>query len=172
MVPNTQVGQEPLQLENETADSIETPASARIANRRFGLGAIATVLVALALLANSYRIEDRELAAQRDAEVHGVVVPTVIEGALWSGGQNQTRVLVVVRGVERRTSVFAGHPRLTRGTPVRVAWAPADPARIYIVGVRPWTWWAAKRPLFGTLAGVSLILAVTSLLLDLTFARE
>lgn len=131
---------------------------------RFGFGAVVTTLVALVLLAHSARVDDRERAAQRDAEAHGVVSPAVVEVALWSGEQDRTRVQVVVQGVRRTTSVFVGNQPLTRGMAVRVAWAPADPTRIYIVGRRPWTWWAVMRPLFATIAGVSLLLALTGLL--------
>lgn len=172
MIQNPQISDEAFALEQGRSALIGTTPSARTATRRLGFGALVAALVGLALFANSYRVEDRELAAQHDAETRGVVAPSVIEGALWSGKQDQTRALVIVRGVERRTSVFADHQRLIRGTPVRVAWAPADPARIYLVGVRPWTWWAAMQPLFATIAGVSLLLALTCLVLGVAFARQ
>jgi hypothetical protein len=141
-----------------------------MATRRFGLGAAVAAVAALVLLANAYRVDNRERAAQQDAEAHGVVASAVVEGSM-RNKQDRTRVLVVVQGVERTTAVFANRP-LTRGTAVRVAWAPADPTRIYIVGARPWTWWAAMRPLFLTIAGASLLLAVAGLLLDMAFARR
>ncbi len=138
--------------------------------RRFGL--VITALVALVLLAHGYRVDDRERAAQRDAEAHGVVVPAVVEVSLGGSEQNRPDVQVDIQGVKRATKVFGPNHPLTRGMAVRVAWAPADPTRIYIVGERPWTWWAAMRPLFATIAGVSLLLALTGLLFDFAFARE
>jgi len=162
-------GHEPSNPQNERAVWSGPPASARTSIRRLGFSTLVTAFVGLVLLANSYRVESRELAAQQNAEAHGVVVSTVIEGALWSGRQDQTHILVVVRGVERRTSVFADRQRLIRGTPVRVAWAPADPAHIYLVGVRPWTWWAAMRPMFVTVAAASLSTVLTCFLVGLAF---
>jgi len=159
----------PAQGSNPAGDAT-FPKDTWMATRRFGLGAAVAAVAALVLLANAYRVDNRERAAQQDAEAHGVVASAVVEGSM-RNKQDRTRVLVVVQGVERTTAVFANRP-LTRGTAVRVAWAPADPTRIYIVGARPWTWWAAMRPLFLTIAGASLLLAVAGLLLDLAFARR
>ena len=71
---------------------------------------------------------------------------------------------------ERRSSRITGDSSEVRQCGLRGL--RADPTRVYIVGVRPWTWWAAMRPLFATIAAVSLLLALTSLLFDLAFARE
>lgn len=139
--------------------------------RRFAFGAAVMALVAIVLLAYANHVDNGERAAQRDAEVHGVVVPSVIKGRSLQGRSRRLAVAVVVQGVERTTTVFEERP-LTRGTAVEVAWAPADPSRIYIVGVRPWTWWAAMRPLFRAIAGVSVLVALAGLLLNLKSARE
>lgn len=151
---------------------IENWAMTWMRTPRFGLGAVITGLVALALLAHGYRVDNRERAAQRDAEAHGVVVPAVVEVALGGNEQNRTDVQVDIQGVKRATKVFGPDHPLIRGMAVRVAWAPADPTRIYIVGERPWTWWAAMRPLFATIAFVSLLLALTGLLWNFALARE
>ncbi len=139
--------------------------------RRFGLEAVVTALVALMLLAYANSVDNSERAAQLDAEANGMVVAAVIEGHSFKGRWGRRSARVVVQGVERITAVFEDQP-LTRGTAVRVAWAPADPTRIYIVGARPWTWWATMRPLFRVIAGVALLVALTGLLSNLRFSWE
>lgn len=77
-----------------------------------------------------------------------------------------------VDGRERAAKIFdPGHP-LTRGMTVRVAWTPADPVRIYIIGEHPWTWWVAMRPLFAVIAGVSLMVAFIGFALEFALARS
>jgi hypothetical protein len=142
-----------------------------MACRRFGFGAAITALVALVLLVYGNHVDNRERAAQQEAEAHGVIVPAVVKARYWKGRTSRLRVLVVAQGVERTTTVFEDRP-LIRGTPVQVAWAPADPRRIYIVGVRPWTWWAANRLAFRAIAGVSVLVAFTGLLLNLGSGRK
>jgi hypothetical protein len=100
-----------------------------------------------------------------------VIVPAVVKGRSLNTRQSWVTVLVVVQGVERTTTVFKDEP-LKRGTSVQVAWAPADPTRIYIVGARPWTRWAVTRPLFRAIAGISVLVALAGLLLNLRSARE
>jgi hypothetical protein len=139
--------------------------------RRFGFEAAVTALVALILLTYANSIDNRERAAQQDAEAHGVVVPAVVAGHSLKSRWGRRSVLVVVQGVERTTAVFEDRP-LTRGTPVRVAWVPNDPARIYIVGARPWTWWAQTRPLLRLIAVVSLVVGLGGFLLNTRVAPE
>jgi hypothetical protein len=139
--------------------------------RRFAFGAAVTALVAIVLLAYANHVDNSERAAQRDAEAHGVIVPAVVKGRSLNTRQSWVTVLVVVQGVERTTTVFKDEP-LKRGTSVQVAWAPADPTRIYIVGARPWTRWAVTRPLFRAIAGISVLVALAGLLLNLRSARE
>ena len=157
--------QQPLKRIWEHRAGETSPQMTSIATRQYGLGSVATTVLAFVLLANSYRIDNRERAAQREAEEHGVVASAVIEAVDLESEQRRTRVLVIVRGVAQIATVFSDRP-FTRGTTVRVAWAPDDPARIYIVGTHPWSWWVVQRPLFGTIAGISLLVGLIALMLD------
>ena len=124
------------------------------------------------LLANGYRVDQRERAAQRDAETHGVVVPAVVEVSLGGNEQNRVDVQVALEGVKRATAIFIPSHPFTGGMAVRVAWIRDDPTRIYIVGEHPWTWWAAMRPLFASIAGVSLMLTLTAVVLEFALGRS
>ena len=138
--------------------------------RAYGGGAVLTLLVALALLAQSYRVDARARAAQRDAETRGVIVPGVVEVSLGAADQRQTYVQVDVQGVKRAALIFDPDHPIVRDMIVRVAWVPSDPVHVYIVGERPWTWWASMSRLWGVIAGISGVVALISLLFDLMFS--
>ena len=88
-------------------------------------------------------------------QVHG-------DRVLWHDATDPGRL--IVDGAERRATVFADRP-YTRGMTVDVAYLPSDPARVFIVGATPWTWWAAMRPSFVVLAIVAAAGTLTLLLL-------
>lgn len=122
-------------------------------------------LLALAGIANGYRVEHAAREAQRDAIHSGIITSATVEGSLPSK-QCRTRVRLVVGGVERQVSVFADRP-YTTGTSVDVPYLPGHPGRVFIVGATPWTWWAAMRPLFVTVAIVAGVLLAGSVVLAL-----
>jgi hypothetical protein len=135
--------------------------------RRIKLAAGIAALAALALLAQAYRVDNRDRAAQQDAEAHGMTAPAVVEVSLGGNEQNRTDLMVDVAGVKRTAKIFDPSHPIVRGMALQVAWTPDDPARIYIVGERPWTWWAAMRPLFAAIAVVAVATLLAGLWVDL-----
>jgi hypothetical protein len=122
------------------------------------------LVLALAGLANSYRVE-RDVRAARDEAIRsGVVTSAEVVGSLWSGRQRRLGVRLEVAGVERRVSVVPERS-YPNGTVVSVAYLPDDPERVYIVGAMPWTWWVIQRTTFVLAAIVSFGLFVGSLLI-------
>jgi hypothetical protein len=132
-------------------------------SRRFLLAASLGLLLALGSIANGYRVEDDLLERQGEAIASGIVRDATVDGSL-RDRKRRTSVRITVDGVERRAVVFPDRAYV-QGLRVRIAYLPAEPERIYIVGSTPWSWWAATRPLFALLTFVAAGALVASVVL-------
>lgn len=125
--------------------------------------ALLCLVGALAGVAYGLKLERDGLRERDEAIAEGVTKQARVLGSL-RGRPRRVRVRFVLDDVERRAVVFPDRAYV-EGLLIEVAYLPAEPERLYIVGATPWNWWTMQRHLFVIAAVVAGLAAIGSVVL-------